>query len=107
MAVLRVVELVAVRLPDEEYRRTIGHVWRRKSNALRHLGRYSDAISAAALAESCYSAVRGCEFEVGQAQYALAAVLFKMTRYATALEAAARSRATLQDFGITRRWRRA
>ena len=101
MALSRVVELVAVRLPDDDYRRTIGHVWRRKSNALRHLGRYGDAISAAALAESCYSAVRGCEFEIGQAQYALAAVLFKMTRYATALEAVARSRGVLDEFGIT------
>jgi tetratricopeptide (TPR) repeat protein len=101
MSLLRIVELIAVDLPEDEYRRTIGHVWRRKSNAFRHLGRYIEAVNAAALAESCYEAVRGCEFESGQAQYVLAAALFKMTRYAAAREAVARSRAILQEFGIT------
>jgi tetratricopeptide (TPR) repeat protein len=101
MSLLRIVELVAVTLPDEEYRRVVGHIWRQKSNSLRHLGRYVDAIKAASLAQSCYEAVRGAEFEIGEAQYTLAAALFKMTRYASALEAVARSRATLQEFGIT------
>lgn len=103
LLLLRVAELVAFALRDVESRRSLGHVWKQRSNALRMLARYEEAIDAAILAENFYASLPepDAAFEVGQARYTMAVALFKMTRYAAALEALHRSRASLEEYGTT------
>jgi tetratricopeptide (TPR) repeat protein len=101
IALLHVAEMVANALRDDECRLQLGHVWKQRSNALRMLAEYSEAVDAAILAEKFYASLPAGDFDVGQAQYTLAVALFKMTRYASALDALARSRATLEPYGIT------
>lgn len=103
MVFLRVAELVAFALYDEESRRYLGHVWKQRSNALRMLGTYEAAIDAAILAENFYASLPDPDaaFEVGQARYTLAVTLFKMTRYAASLQALTTSRASLQAYGTS------
>ncbi|MEK6373218.1 MAG: hypothetical protein AABO58_11025 [Acidobacteriota bacterium] len=103
LLLLGVAELVAFALHDAESRRHLGHVWKQRSNALRMLARYEEAIDAAILAESFYASLPDPDaaFEVGQARYTLAVTLFKMTRYAASLQALTTSRAALEDYGTT------
>jgi tetratricopeptide (TPR) repeat protein len=101
LAIVQVAEAVAFALPDAEARLQLGNVWKQCSNALRQLARYDEAIDAAILAERFYASLPAGDFDVGQAQYTLAVTLFKMTRYADAIHALARSRATLADYGVT------
>jgi tetratricopeptide (TPR) repeat protein len=103
MILLRVAELVAYALYDAESRRALGHVWKQRSNALRMLGQYEDAIDAAIMAENFYASLTEPDtaFEVGQARYTMAVTLFKMTRYAAALQALTSARSALEPFGIT------
>jgi tetratricopeptide (TPR) repeat protein len=100
---LSVAELVAHALDDVAARRALGHVWKQRSNALRMLARYDDAIDAAIMAENFYSSLPtpDASFEVGQARYTMAVTLFKMTRYAAALQALASSRAVLEPYGTS------
>ena len=92
---------IAHKLSDAEGRLALGHVSKQRSNALRQLGRYTEAVDAALLAEQLYASVPNADFDVGQAQYTVAVALFKMTRYADALGALARARGTLEDFGTS------
>jgi tetratricopeptide (TPR) repeat protein len=99
LALVGVVERLAAFLADVECRSVLGDVWKHRSNALRHLGRYDEALDAAALAESFHGSLVTGEFDRAQAQLARAGTLFKMTRYAEALEVLATATATLRNYG--------
>jgi tetratricopeptide (TPR) repeat protein len=103
LALLQIAEIVASALYDAESRRCLGDVYKQRGNALRVLGRYEAAIDAAILAEKFYASLPepDAAFQVGQARYTLATVLFVMTRYAAALDALARARTLLQDYGTS------
>jgi len=103
LELLIVAELVAYALDDVAVRRALGHVWKQRSNALRMLARYDEAIDAAVMADNFYSSLPNPDaaFEVGQARYTMAVTLFKMTRYAAALQALAGSRAVLEPYGTS------
>jgi len=101
LTVLAIAESIAEKLSDEECRLGLGHVWKQRSNALRQLARYGEAVDAAILAEQLYVSVPNADFDVGQAQYTVAVALFKMTRYPDALAALLRARGTLEDFGAS------
>jgi tetratricopeptide (TPR) repeat protein len=94
-----VAERIGYSLRDVECRTVLGDAWKHRSNALRHLGRYEEALSAAEIAESFYTSLLTGAFDVAQAQYTRAGVLFKMTRYGEALAVLATASATLRDFG--------
>jgi tetratricopeptide (TPR) repeat protein len=84
----------------EEYR---SEIWKNRSNALRMLGRYDEALAAANAARAAAEACRVGAFAYAQATYTRGIVLFKMGRfsetYADAREAAVR----LAQFGDIRR----
>jgi len=86
-------------LSDVECRTVLGDAWKHRSNALRHLGRYEEALDAAEIAEAFYASLLTGAFDVAQAQYTRAGALFKMTRFAEALQVLAIAHATLRDFG--------
>ncbi|HEV7486818.1 MAG TPA: hypothetical protein VGQ65_14165 [Thermoanaerobaculia bacterium] len=94
-----VAERIASFLSDVECRSVLGDAWKHRSNALRHLGRYEEALDAAALAESFHASLVTGEFDLAQAQFARAGTLFKMTRYAEALEVLGTAAATLRNYG--------
>jgi tetratricopeptide (TPR) repeat protein len=94
-----VAERIASFLSDVECRSVLGDVWKHRSNGLRHLGRYEEALDAAALAESFHGSLVTGDFDRAQAQFARAGTLFKMTRYAEALEVLVTAAATLRDYG--------
>jgi tetratricopeptide (TPR) repeat protein len=94
-----VAERIASFLSDVECRSVLGDVWKHRSNALRHLGRYEEALDAAALAESFHGSLVTGDFDRAQAQFARAGTLFKMTRYAEALEVLVTAAATLRNYG--------
>lgn len=99
LAVLGIAEAVAHKLSDAECRLALGHVSKQRSNALRQVARYREAVDAALLAEQLYVSVPNAAFDVGQAQYTVGVALFKMTRYADALTALRQARTTLEEFG--------
>lgn len=88
-----------VRGEEAASRITLGDVWKQRSNALRHLGRYPAALEAAEMAEVFYESVAGSEFDVGQARYTTAVVFIKMNRYEDALGALDRAEELLAPFG--------
>lgn len=93
---------VADLLPnDDEKRLSLGDVWKHRSNAFRHLGRYDDALHASEKAQAYYDTVRVGEFDAAQAQYTRAAAFFKMTRLADARTALAPAMSTLKRYGET------
>lgn len=95
-----VVERMGSELADANERRfTLGDAWKHRCNALRHLGRYDDALRAAETAEAFYSSLSAGHFDVAQAQLARAGTLFKMTRFAEVLDVLAVANATLREFG--------
>lgn len=94
-------ERIGSLLPDTESSSVLGDAWKHRSNALRHLGRYEQALDAAVLAESFYASLIAGEFDIAQAQYTRAATLFKMTRFAEALEVLASATGTLLTYGDT------
>jgi len=96
-----IAERIAGQLSDVECRSTLGDAWKHRSNALRHLGRYDDALDAAHLAEAFYRSLQSGDFDAAQAQYTRAVTLFKMTRYAEAMEELHVAIANLKPFGDT------
>jgi tetratricopeptide (TPR) repeat protein len=94
-------ERIANRLPDQDCRATLGDVWKQRSNALRHLFRYEEALDAAEIAEAFYASLPAGDFDAGQARYTRAVTLFKMQRYSEALQAVASSATILQVYGDT------
>ncbi|MCU1347275.1 MAG: hypothetical protein JWO56_305, partial [Acidobacteria bacterium] len=86
---------------DSAAHQLLGDIWKHRANALRHLGRYSEALDAAEIGETFFSSVPNAEFDVGQARYATAVVLIKMNRYAEALEVLGAAEAILAPFGDT------
>lgn len=103
LVLLRIAELVAFALDEAASLRSRGHIWKQRSNALRRLARYEEAIDAAIEAQNFYAELREPDsaFEVGQARYAMAATMFKMTRYPAALRALNSARSTLEEYGET------
>jgi tetratricopeptide (TPR) repeat protein len=103
LRILHIAELVAFALHDGASRRSLGQVWKQRSNALRMLARYEDAIDAAIMAEHFYASLRDPDsaYEIAQARYTLAVTLFKMTRYPAALQVLARARGVLEEYGTT------
>jgi tetratricopeptide (TPR) repeat protein len=101
LRMIDVAEFIAFALSGDAGRLNLGHVWKQRSNALRQLARYHEAIDAATQAESFYASVIIGDFDAGQAQYARAAALFKMTHYSEALGALMQARATLESYGTT------
>lgn len=99
LLLVAVAEQIANALPDVKGRSVLGDVWKHCSNALRHLGRYEEALDAAEIAEAFYASLLTGTFDVAQAQYTRASALFKMTKYAEALSLLGRARATLEDYG--------
>jgi tetratricopeptide (TPR) repeat protein len=99
---LQMVEIgegVANALADKVARRCLGHCWKHRANALRHLGRYPESLDAAEIAESFYRSVPLDEFDVGQALYTRAGTLLKMTRFADALAVLTEAMEVLRPFG--------
>jgi tetratricopeptide (TPR) repeat protein len=93
-------EAIGRSLPLElESHTVLGDAWRYRSSALRHLGRYDEALNAASVAEAWYSSVTTGSFDVAQAQYARAVTLFKMTRHADASAVIASADQILSEFG--------
>jgi tetratricopeptide (TPR) repeat protein len=103
LAILIAAETAALALPDAESRRQLGHVWRQRSNALRMLAQYEQAISAAVVAQNFYDSLPDpdASFESGRAHYTSAIALFKMTRYGEALQALERSQTMLSEYGTS------
>lgn len=102
LALLSIAETVAYTLRTEEVSlRSRGHVWKQRSNAYRMTGRYEDAIDAAYVASQLYAELRSpdSDFEIGQARYAMAATLTKMTRFSQALQTLANARSLLEEYG--------
>jgi tetratricopeptide (TPR) repeat protein len=91
----RMVPFIAVRDRDA----VLGDIWKNRSNGLRHLGHYEEALAAATRAEAFYDSISTGAFDLAQAQYTRAATLFKMTRYAEALQVVTAATITLRDFG--------
>ncbi len=83
-------ERIAQMLDDVSARATLGDVWKHRANALRHLGRYAEALDAVELAETSYSLLLAGDFDLAQALYTRAAILFKMTRYSDAVAVSSR-----------------
>jgi tetratricopeptide (TPR) repeat protein len=96
-----IAERIAGRLSDVECRSTLGDAWKHRSNALRHLGRYDEALDAAHLAEAFYRSLQSGDFDAAQAQYTRAVTLFKMTRYAEAMAELRVAIMHLKPFGDT------
>jgi tetratricopeptide (TPR) repeat protein len=63
-----------------------------RSNALRMLGRYEDALACLAMVAKLFMEARYCTAEAGQVEYTRAAVLFKMELWDDALVAARAAR---------------
>jgi tetratricopeptide (TPR) repeat protein len=81
-----IAERIGGGLDDVECRSTLGDAWKHRANALRHLGRYDEALDAAELAELFYRSLKSGDFDAAQAQYTRAVTLFKMTRYGEAMQ---------------------
>ncbi|MCU1230432.1 MAG: DNA-binding transcriptional activator of the family [Acidobacteria bacterium] len=79
----------------------LGDLWKQRANALRQLMRYTEALSAAEIAETFYASVPDTEFDIGQARITSAVTLTKMNRYADALRALDRADELLTPFGET------
>ena len=101
LVLVRVAERLASSLSDVEARTVLGDAWKHRSNALRHLGRYDEALAAAETAEALYDSLVTGAFDAAQAQYARAVTLFKMTRFAEALKVTRVAHATLRHFGAS------
>lgn len=101
LGLLDLAETVASDVTDADARVVLGDIWKHRSNALRHLGRYQEALEAAQLAESFYDSLPAGTFDVGQALYTRAATLFKMTEYTEAIAVLARAAAILSPYGPT------
>jgi tetratricopeptide (TPR) repeat protein len=103
LVLLQVAETVAATLRGGEGVRSRGHVWKQRSNAYRMAARYDEAIDAARVAEAIYAELRDPDtnFEVGQARYAIAATLTKMTRYEAALRMLESARRLLDEYSET------
>jgi tetratricopeptide (TPR) repeat protein len=86
---------------DDHARLILGDVWKHRSNALRQLGRYMEALDAAKIAESFYDSVPTSEFDIGQARFTYAVALIKMNRNAEALEVLASAERVLAPFGAS------
>lgn len=99
LLLVAVAERIANALSDIERRSVLGDVWKHRSNAFRHLGRYEEALAAAERAEALYASLLTGAFDTAQAQYTRAVALFKMTRLLDALQVLALARTTLRDFG--------
>jgi tetratricopeptide (TPR) repeat protein len=99
LQLIGVAERIANYLSDVECRTVLGDVWKHRANALRHLGRYDEALDAAEIAEAFYASLLTGDFDVAQAQYTRAGVLFKMTRFSEALEVLTAAHATLTGYG--------
>jgi len=98
MLLVDVAERIGHFLTDVECRDVLGDAWKHRSNALRLLGRYEEALDAA---EAFYASLVTGDFDLAQAQYTRAVTLFKMTRYAEALEVLTTATATLRNYGDT------
>ncbi len=101
LQLIDVAEDIASTLNDPALRRCAGDCWKHRSNALRHLGRYSESLDAAEIAEFFYRSLTLGHFDVGQALYTRACTLFKMTKYTEALQVLGSASDTLRDFGNT------
>jgi tetratricopeptide (TPR) repeat protein len=101
LVLLRIAELVAFALHEDASLRWRGHVWKQRSNALRMLARYEEAVDAAIVAENLFSSLRepDTQFEVGQARYTMAVTLWKMTRYRAARQTLRSARELLEEYG--------
>lgn len=84
----------------DEYR---SEVWKNRSNALRMLGRYDDALAAANAARAAAEACRIGAFAYAQATYTRGIVLFKMGRFAEAYADAREAAFRFSEFGDVRR----
>jgi tetratricopeptide (TPR) repeat protein len=101
LLLVREAERIGSFLSDVECRSLLGDVWKHRSNALRHLGRYDEALDAAEIAEAFYASLVAGDYDLAQAQYTRAVTLFKMTRYTEALDVLATASATLRNYGET------
>lgn len=101
LVLIGIAERMASSLSEVEARTVLGDAWKHRSNALRHLARYDEALAAAETAEALYDSLVIGAFDAAQAQYARAGALFKMTRFAEALQVIRVAHGTLRDFGVS------
>lgn len=99
LSLIGMAEEVAGLLGEPESRVVLGDIWKQRSNAYRHLGRYDEALDAADVAEAFYASLMTGAFDVAQAQYTRAVTLFKMTKYSDAMAVLTTAMATLRPFG--------
>ncbi len=84
----------------DEYR---SEIWKNRSNALRMLGRYDEALAAANAARASAEACSVGAFAYAQAMYTRGIVFFKMARFAEAQADAREAAYRLSEFGDVRR----
>jgi tetratricopeptide (TPR) repeat protein len=93
-AILSATATVAAALvesPHELRSSFAGHALKSRANALRHLGRYDDALADLDSAVNHFIEARYCTAEAGQVQYTRGTVLHKMERWEPAIVAARES----------------
>lgn len=101
LVLLNVAETIAYTLEERATLRSRGHVWKQRSNTYRMAARYEEAIDASFVAAQLYAELRAPDsnFEIGQARYAMAAALTKMTRFPAALKTLRSARDLLEEYG--------
>jgi tetratricopeptide (TPR) repeat protein len=77
--------------PDELRSSIAGHALKSRANALRHLGRYEEALADLDLAADHFIDAKYCTAEAGQVHYTRGTVLHKMERWDRAIAAARES----------------
>lgn len=96
-------EVIASSLREEATEEYRSEIWKNRSNALRMLGRYDDALDAANTARAAAEACSVGAFAYAQATYTRGIVLFKMGRYTEAHADAREAAFRLSEFGDVRR----
>ncbi|HEX3067029.1 MAG TPA: hypothetical protein VHX14_00525 [Thermoanaerobaculia bacterium] len=101
MLLINVAEIVTCSLGIPAIHACAGDCWKQRANTLRHLWLYSESLEAADLAAAFYRLLPLGDFETGQALYAKAITLFKMTHYDEALAVLESAKELLREFGDT------
>jgi tetratricopeptide (TPR) repeat protein len=89
--------------PPELVASLSAHALKGRANALRHLGRYDDALADLALAGRLFASARYCDDDAGQVELVRAGILFKRERWAEALVAARLAQECFRSVGDRKR----
>jgi hypothetical protein len=98
--ILNVIARIADSLHGHDADEVSAHVWKQRSNAYRHLSRYTESLSAADIAALLYRRLPDGEYGEAQAHLTAAIALFKMTEYQLALDKLTPAITTLHKYGV-------